>query len=41
MHNDLALLKEFLGDRDTASVMRYVNIDGIEASRLKRKRKSV
>jgi hypothetical protein len=39
-HNDLALLMEFLGDRDTESVMRYVNIDGKEASRLMRKRKS-
>jgi hypothetical protein len=37
----LALLEEFLGDHDTASVMRYVNIDGKEASRLMRKRKSV
>jgi integrase len=41
MHKDLALLKEFLGDRDTESVMRYVNIDGKEASRLMRKRRSV
>jgi integrase len=40
-HKDLALLKEFLGDRDTESVMRYVNIDGKEASRLMRKRRSV
>jgi hypothetical protein len=40
-HNDLALLKEFLGDRDTESVMRYVNVDGKEASRLMRKHKSV
>jgi hypothetical protein len=38
-HKDLALLKEFLGDRDTESVMRYVNIDGKEASRLMRKRR--
>src|ERR1700730_10013295 len=40
-HKDLALLKEFLGDRDTESVMRYVNIAGKEASRLMRKRRSV
>jgi hypothetical protein len=33
-------LQQFLGDRDIKSAMRYVNIDGKEASRLMRERKA-
>jgi hypothetical protein len=35
---DVALFQQFLGDRDIKSPMRYVNIDGKEASPLMRKR---
>jgi hypothetical protein len=36
-YKDVALLQQFLGDCDINSAMRYVNIDGKEASRLMRK----
>jgi integrase len=39
-YRDVALLQQFLGDRDIKSAMRYVNIDGKEASRLMRQRGS-
>jgi hypothetical protein len=39
-YKDVALLQQFLGDCDIKSAMRYVNIDGKEASRLMRKRKA-
>jgi integrase len=35
-YKDVALLQQFLGDRDIKSAMRYVNIGGKEASRLMR-----
>jgi hypothetical protein len=35
-YKDVALLQQFLGGRDIKSAMRYVNIDGKEASRLMR-----
>ena len=34
------MLQQFLGDRDSKSAMRCVNIDGKEASRLMRARKT-
>jgi hypothetical protein len=34
--DDVALLQQFLGDRDVKSAMRYVNIGGKEASGLMR-----